>query len=215
MRTPGFLLGALLALGLTARAAHAQSPASHYHNNNYEFNLHGGALFLDDEFARLRGETDDIDGLVGLRFLYNTAPGWGFGANLDWVPAAQIDLRGTDADLDLDVFLYSAEVDYTFPSPNRLHLFVGGGVGAATISLGDGPEGLGNLIDDSETDFLVPLAVGLKWFSRTTRQSWALRAEFRDNIIWRDRFDPDEGDDDPEATHNFELSGGISFFFGD
>jgi opacity protein-like surface antigen len=213
MRTPVFVLGALLALGFTARAVHAQSPASHYHGNNYEFNLHGGALFLDDEFARSFGETDDIDGMVGLRFLYNTAPGWGFGANLDWVPAAQIDLgpSAQDEDLDINLFLYSAEVDYTFPSPNRLHLFVGGGVGAATISLEDAPSG----IDDSETDFLVPLAIGLKWFSRTTRQSWALRAEFRDNIIWRDRFDRDDRDVDPEATHNFELSAGISFFFGD
>ncbi len=212
MRMSSFVLAALLALGFTARAAHAQSPASHYHGNNYEFNLHGGALFLDDEFARSIGEADDTDGIVGLRFLYNTAPGWGFGANLDWVPAAQIDLgpSAQDEDLDINLFLYSAEVDYTFPSPNRLHLFVGGGVGAATISLEDAPSG----IDDSETDFLVPLAVGFKWFSRTTRQSWALRAEVRDNIIWHDRLDIEDRDVDPEATHNFELSAGISFFFG-
>ncbi|MGH7570603.1 MAG: outer membrane beta-barrel protein [Gemmatimonadota bacterium] len=212
MKTAGFVLGALLALGLMPRTVQAQSPASHYHDNNYEFNLHAGALFLDDEFASSLGEADDTDGMVGLRFLYNTAPGWGFGANLDWVPAAQIDLgpSADDEDLDINVFLYSAEVDYTFPSPNRLHLFLGGGVGAATISLEDAPSSL----DDSETDFLVPLAVGLKWFSRTTRQSWAFRAEVRDNIIWRDRFDTDEGDVDPEATHNLELSGGISFFFG-
>lgn len=212
MKTVGFALGTLLGLGLAADDAAGQSPASHYHGNNYEFNLHGGALFLDDEFVASLGETDDTDGILGLRFLYNTAPGWGFGANLDWVPAAQVDLGpgAGDEDLDINVFLYSAEIDYTFPSPNRLHLFVGGGVGGATISLEDAPPG----VDDSETDFLVPLAVGLKWFSRTTRQSWAFRAEFRDNIIWRDRLDADERDTDPEATHNLELSGGISFFFG-
>lgn len=212
MKIASFLLGTLIALGFTARGAVAQSPATHYSHNNYEFNLHAGALFLDDEFASSLGESDDTDAILGLRFLYNTAPGWGFGANLDWIPAAQIDLGpgpGPD-DLDINVFLYSAEVDYTFPSPNRLHLFVGGGVGGATIRLDDAPPG----IDDSETDVLVPLAAGLKWFSRTVRQSWAFRAEVRDNIIWRDRFDPDEGDEDPEATHNLELSGGISFFFG-
>lgn len=210
MKTAGFALGAALALVLTTRPAMAQSPASHYSHNNYELNLHGGALILDDDFAASLGEADDTDGLLGARFLYNTAPGWGFGANFDWVPAASIDLRGSDEDLDINVFLYSAEVDYTFPSPNRLHFFVGGGVGAATVSLGDAPAG----IDDSETDFLVPLAAGVKWFSRTTRQSWAFRAEIRDNIIWQETFDVEEQDEDPEATHNLELSAGISLFFG-
>jgi len=211
MKTACFALGATLAIVLTARLATAQSPASHYHDNNYELNLHAGALILDDDFAASLGEADDTDAILGARFLYNTAPGWGFGANFDWVPAASIDLRGRDDDLDVNLFLYSAEVDYTFPSPNRLHFFVGGGVGAATISLSDEPEGVD---DDSETDVMVPLAAGLKWFSRTTRQSWALRAEIRDNIIWQETFDVDEGDEDPEATHNLELSAGISLFFG-
>jgi len=211
MKTARFALGAALALVLTARLATAQSPASHYHDNNYELNLHAGALILDDDFAASLGEAGDTDAILGARFLYNTAPGWGFGANFDWVPAASIDLRGRDDDLDVNLFLYSAEVDYTFPSPNRLHFFVGGGVGAATISLSDEPEGVD---DDSETDVMVPLAAGLKWFSRTTRQSWALRAEIRDNIIWQETFDVDEGDEDTEATHNLELSAGISLFFG-
>lgn len=207
---PRLALGAALAFVLTARPAPAQSPASHYHRNNYELNLHGGALILDDDFAASLGEADDTDGIVGARFLYNTAPGWGFGANFDWVPAGEIDLRGRDEDVDVNIFLYSAEVDYTFPSPNRLHFFLGGGVGGATVRLDDAPSGF----DDSETDFLVPLAAGIKLFSRTVRQSWAFRAEVRDNIVWRDRFDPDEGERDPEATHNIELSGGVSFFFG-
>jgi hypothetical protein len=112
----GFALG-VLALALTARPATAQSPASHYSHNNYELNLHAGALILDDDFAASLGEADDTDVLLGARFLYNTAPGWGFGANFDWIPAASIDLRETDEDLDVNLFLYSAEVDYTFPSP--------------------------------------------------------------------------------------------------
>ena len=203
----GFAIAAALVL---APPAAGQSPASHYSHNNYELNLHGGALILDDDFAASLGEAEDTDGLLGARFLYNTSAGWGFGANFDWVPAASIDRRGTDDDLDINLFLYSAEVDYTFPSPNRLHLFVGGGVGAATVSLSDEPEAIE---DDSETDFLVPLAAGLKWFSRTTRQSWAFRAEVRDNIIWQEAFDMEEGDEDPEATHNVELSAGLSLFF--
>ena len=92
----GFALGAALALALTARPAMAQSPASHYSHNNYELNLHAGALILDDDFAASLGEAEDTDLLLGARFLYNTAPGWGFGANFDWVPAASIDLRGRD-----------------------------------------------------------------------------------------------------------------------
>lgn len=212
MKIARVLSGMLFLFGLTPGRADAQSPATHYSHNNYEFNLHGGALIWDDDFASGLGETDDTDGILGLRFVYNTPPGWGFGANLDWIPAAQIE-RGPGPgpnDVDINVFLYSAEVDYTFPSPNRLHFFLGGGVGGATVRLDDAPSGF----DDSETDFLVPLAAGIKLFSRTVRQSWAFRAEVRDNIVWRDRFDPDEGDRDPEATHNIELSGGVSFFFG-
>lgn len=211
MRTHvGFALAAALALATITRPSMAQSPASHYHGNNYELNLHVGALVLDDDFAAALGEADDSDLLLGARFLYNTPPGWGFGGNFDWVPAASIEVGG-DEDIDVNVFLYSAEIDYTFPSPNRLHLFVGGGVGAATIALGDVPEGVE---DDSETNLLVPLAAGLKWFSRTTRQSWAFRAEIRDNIIWQETFDVDERDEDQEATHNLELSAGVSLFFG-
>ncbi|CAN5336048.1 hypothetical protein BH18GEM1_BH18GEM1_19830 [soil metagenome] len=190
------LLGGLAALAWSVDAR-AQSPASHYANNHVEANLHVGAFFPDEALFG----ADDTDAMVGGRLVYNLPSGWGFGGNFDWV-LADSDLDGND--IDTNLYLYSAEIDYTFPSTSRIHFFLGAGVGAATLSYEDSPESL-----DGETNLLIPVAGGLKWFNATNRPSWALRAEVRDNIIFAD-----DADEDSEATNNFELSGGISFFFG-
>ncbi len=182
--------------------AHAQSPASHYASNNVEANLHAGALFLD--------EAEDTDAMVGGRLVYNLPSGWGFGGNFDWV-LADTDLG--EQDIDTNLYLYSAEIDYTFPSTSRIHFFLGAGIGAATISYADAPEGL-----DGDTNLLIPVAGGLKWFNATQRPSWALRVDLRDNIVLDqtdvDVDEDDDDDDESEATNNFEVSAGISFFFG-
>jgi hypothetical protein len=92
-----------------------------------------------------------------------------------------------------------------FPTTSPLKFFVGSGVGAATVKVSDVPEPF----EDSETDLLVPLAGGVKWYSGSPGNAgWALRGEVRDNIIF-----VDSGEDDSETTNNFEFSGGISFLF--
>jgi hypothetical protein len=65
-------------------------------------------------------------------------------------------------------------------------------------------------IDDLRTDFLLPLAMGLKWFNRMDNPSWAIRVDVRDNIIW---FESLNGDTDPE--NNWEISAGFSILFGE
>lgn len=197
----------LTVAALTAWTAHAkaQSPASHYAHNNLEANLHAGAFFPDDAvFGR-----DDADVMVGGRLVYNRPSGWGFGGNFDWVIAdSDLDDGDDGEDIDTNLYLYSAEIDYTFPSRNRIHFFLGAGIGAATLSYEDAPESL-----DGETNLMIPVAGGFKWFNATNAPSWALRVDVRDNLIFVDRPDGD-GDDESEATNNFEVSGGISFFFG-
>ena len=178
------LLLAAASATLGATSVRAQSPASHYINRPWEFNVHLGALLFDDEII------DEGELMVGARLVRNWPSGWGFGGNFDY----------SQIEDDVDVFLYSGEVDYTFGSQTRAHFFVGLGLGAATFSFDDD----GRRDDgDTETELLIPLVIGLKYFNRTNDPNWAIRGELRDNIIRLD--DPDE------TTHNIELSGGISF----
>ena len=180
-----------IALGL-GWAGQASAQAEHYGNRPYELNVHVGALMWDDDV--------DLDTalLLGARIFLNMPSGWAFGGNFDWTQSTLAEIG--EEDIDLTTFLYSGEVEYTFGSPSRIHPFVGAGIGAATFK----PEGDGG----DETELLIPLAGGIKWFPRTTNSNWAIRGEIRDNII---RFSEDDFD---ETTHNFEISGGISFLFG-
>ena len=183
----------------TAGRLHAQ--AEHYGPAPWELNLHVGALFVD---GGEDGESD-TDPMYGARLGYNTPGGFGFGGNFDYVQS-DADLDGED--VDVSTYLYSGELNYTFPSSNPLHIFLLAGVGAATTSYSDVPEGF----DDSFTDLMIPFGGGLKWFSGG---SWGIRTEIRDNMVFVDDvIDVEEGDTDTETFHNVELSGGVSFFFG-
>jgi len=186
---------ALLVFGFTARAQ-AQAPAP------WELNLHIGALFLDSG----DGGESDTDPMYGVRLGYNMPSGFGFGGNFDYVQS-DADLDGDD--IDVSTYLYSGEINYTFATSNPLQIFLLAGIGAATTSYSDLPEGF----DDSFTDLMIPIGGGIKWVSPGS--SWGFRGDVRDNIILVDDvLDPDEGDRDTEAFHNIELSGGVSFFFG-
>ena len=162
----------------------------------YELNLHAGGLFPDD------GESQPI---FGTRFMLHKASGWGFGGNFDWVPISDED-TGFDEAVDVNTYLYSFEVDYTFRSTNPLRFFVGAGLGAASTRINDAPDE----IDELQNDFLLPLAIGLKWFNRMDNPSWAIRVDVRDNIIW---FESLDGDTDPE--NNWEITAGFSILFGE
>jgi len=187
-------LTALLALGWTASA---QAQSEHYANRPYELNLNGGAHFLDD--------ADDTDVGIGGRIFLNKASGWGFGGNFTWI-LSNVDFDGDD--FDVNTYLYSGELEYTFPSSTRLHPFVGVGIGAATVKISDLPEGA----EDSETNLHIPLAAGAKWFNRTNDPNMAFRIDVRDNIV---RIGGDDDlDIDSEITNNWEVSGGVSFLFG-
>lgn len=196
-----FLFGMGLAVILALAApisASAQTP--------YELNLHGGAFFLDN--------ADDTDVMLGARILLHFPSGWGFGGNFDWVLSnTDLDDDGPGEDIDQNLYLYSGEITYAFPTTSQLEFFVSGGVGAATFKLSDIPEPLEDVIEDSSTNLLIPVGGGVRWYNRTSSPSWAIRGDVRDNIIFVDTFDTVEGDEDSKATNNFEVSGGVSFFF--
>jgi len=164
----------------------------------YELNLHAGAFFPD------QGPGDDTEAMLGARILVNLLSGWSFGGSFDWIPRGEIPTGGED--VDINTYLYSGGVEYNFASQSTTRLFIGGGIGAATTKLSDVPEGF----EDSDTDLLVPIAVGIKWFDRPANPAWGIRVELRDNLIWLER-----GGGDTDATNNFEVSGGISFLLGE
>ena len=186
---------------------------------NWELNLHGGPYWHDfdiveeddDEFEG--GEEGDADFILGARLVRNTPSGFGFGGNFDWVLADQIDLPSTvdDDDLDINIYLYSAEIDYVFNPQSQTQFFVGAGIGGQTVQVNDLPDVFG---DESRTNLLIPLALGLKYVNDPNAPAWALRVDFRDNAVIADRIDLDELETDNEWEDAWELSGGISFFFG-
>lgn len=161
----------------------------------YELNLHAGAFFPD------QGRGDDTEAMFGGRILVNLLSGWSFGGSFDWIPRDERTTGGQD--IDVNTYLYSGGVEYNFHSQSTTRLFLGLGIGAATTKFSDAPG-----IDD-ETDLLVPIAVGIKWFDRPADPGWGIRVELRDNLIWLDR------GGDTDATNNFEISGGVSFLFGE
>ncbi|MGH7549276.1 MAG: outer membrane beta-barrel protein [Gemmatimonadota bacterium] len=188
-------LGLLIAL-LAAEPARAQ--------NWYELNGHLGGLRYDIEDS-------DTDVQLGARMMLQYRNGFAWGGNFDWIGVDQIS-TGPDDDADLNLYLYSLGLEYMFPTASQLKFLVSGGVGAATFKATDlGPGGDEDL---SETELLVPVGVGLKWYNRPSNPTWALRGDLRDNIIFVNADDGNEvffGDDDTQ--NNFEFSGGISFIF--
>lgn len=199
MRKLGYLtaLGLALALGWTGRA---QAQAEHYANRPYELELQGGAHFFDD--------ADDTDFGIGARFYLNQASGLGFGGSFTWVFLDELEFEGEN--LEVNGYLYSGEVTYTFPAATQLHPFVGAGIGAITVKISDVPEPF----EDSETELLIPLFGGIKWFNRTNDPNWAIRAEVRDNIIFIGDEEVNGETFEGETTNNFEISAGVSFLFG-
>jgi opacity protein-like surface antigen len=187
---------------------------------NWELNVHGGIyqrdLGLSSDAFDLSDDDDDTDTdpLVGARLQYNTGAGISVGANFDWVFVSEIDFpAGSVAeDANVNLYLYSGELHYTFPSESSVKFFLGAGVGGATRQITDlGPTG-----DDevSSTDLLVPVLAGIKFVNDALDPSWGFTLEARDNIIWIDELDVVEGDTDKEPTNTWALQGGLSLFFG-
>lgn len=181
---------------------------------NWELNLHSGVyrydLGIDDGNDN---ENTDNDFLLGARLVRNTSSGFSIGGNFDWVLADRIDLPSTaeNDDIDVNLYLYSIEVDYVFNPASRAQVFAGAGFGGHTTQFNDLPSIFG---DETSTDPLIPLALGLKVVDDPLYPRWGFRVDARDNAVLRTVFDFSEGDEDKSWENNFELSGGVSFFFG-
>ena len=181
-----FMIGATFLVGWTAMA-HAQA-------NLYELNVHAGGFRPDLGFDEL--DSNDTDVLLGGRFHLTPGGTWGFGGNFDWVNLDRIPSGGGDTDINM--YLYSGELNYTFPSAGQAKFFVAGGLGGATLKVED----------QDETRLSAPIGGGFKWLSHPRIPTWAIRADVRDHLVFGDE---SEGEDN--LQNNWEFSGGASFFF--
>lgn len=166
-----------------------------------EINVHGATLvgdLFEDSGTALQ---------FGARVLYRTNSGFAFGGNFDWATADNVLIRSGLDELSASILMYSFEIDYVTRVSPRADLFFGGGLGAATVQF--------DAADlQNSTGTLVPIGGGVKLLNREVDPSWAFRVDVRDNIIVRTVFDLATGAENDEARHNWELSAGISFFFG-
>lgn len=199
----------------TALALLTIAPAATGQHDYTELNLHAGVLLADRDAIVELSDDIETDPMFGIRLARHTESGWGVGGNFDWVSGGTLEAGSPDlSGIDLDMFLYSAEIGYTFPTPGPLDYFVGAGAGGATERLKKIPP-----LDEDETntDLLVPLVAGLKIYDNDTVPRWAFRLDVRDNLIWREEFSlaaNDVSSGDTSIEHNWEISAGVSFFLG-
>lgn len=165
--------------------------------NQYELNAHVGAFRPDLDVGDDLGDPD-TDVMLGGRFHLTPGGTWGFGANFDWVNVDRI--PGLGEDTSVSMYLYSGELNYTFPSVSQGKFFLVGGLGGRTVKIEDQ--------DEDETRLTAPLGAGFKWLNDARVPAWAIRADIRDHLIFGDE---DEGEDN--LQNNWEVSGGVSYFF--
>lgn len=188
---------AALALGWTTTA---EAQIRHYEDRPIEVNVHAGGLAIDDA---------DTEFLAGGRLAYNLPNGFGIEGAFDW--AQQSEDFGGETDFTSNAYLYNASLTYTFQSPNQLHFFLSGGVGAVTVSPDSDLEEFGA---ESQTDFAIPVGGGVKWFNNTDNATWGIRADVKDHIVMAGDQEIDGMTIEGETTNNFEFSAGVSFFLG-
>lgn len=168
-----------------------------------ELNVHAGAMFAQEPDEPVLAPFDGgIEFLVGARVVLNPDGGPGLA------------LSGDRLSLDAGtVWLYSAALEYTFPSSRAAHLFGGIGLGGARTDFDDDFSlAVAGDIDadlDTETDLLVPIYFGFKGFNRPTDPDWALRVEVRDNVIFAE-----DVSGSTEIFNNWEVSAGFSWILG-
>jgi hypothetical protein len=165
-----------------------------------ELGLYAGGL-RGDSFS-----TFETRLLVGGTAIAEISRGWRMGVGLDLV---WVDQLATS-------YLYRAVLERDLPSFGGVGPYVEAGVGGLTTRLD--VQG----VNDTESDWLVPLVAGVRW-RRDPKTSWGIRVAATDFIVWEevpcgcveigDGPTPETGD--TSATHNLSVSIGLFLLFGE
>ena len=208
--------------GMLAAALVLFAATGAYAQDNWELNLHAGVvqpdLGIDEGEFEDEDDNTDTDLVAGVRLMKHWANGFGLGANFDWAFLDEIELDPTseDDDVNVNLYYYSAEVAYTFGANSNLKFSPSIGIGAATTHFDDIP-GEDDIFDEGSTDLMIPIGLALKWVNDPVDPTWGFRVDGRDNIVFSEQ--PSDDADDEEATESkaentWELTAGVSFFFG-
>lgn len=197
------ILTAVIVTGVSASlagpvAGQEEESGGQFSGATVELAGHGGLMFFDVEGTELA---------TGGRLALHLPNGLGFAAAVDRATrAVELDDETDDA----VTWFYAGEIHYTIPSATRAHFFGFLGFGQARFDAsGLEEESLGA---DDRTETLIPVGLGLRWYNHPGAPWWALRAEFRDNIVIADE-DEAAGRDD-EVTNNYQLSFGLALLLG-
>jgi len=164
------------------------------------------ALEIGLNAAGLKGDSfSDFETrlLVGGMVLANLGSGWGVEAGLDMV---WVDQPATS-------YLYYLLVQRELPALDRIEPFLATGVGGLTTRLDT------RGVDETRSDWLVPLVAGLRW-SRIAESHWGIRASFTDYVVWEELplIIPVGGATsevgETRVTHNLAFSLGLLFHVG-
>jgi hypothetical protein len=180
----GFLVALLIAAAVPARAQVGVGRDVPF----LEVNGHVGSLNLPDR-------TGGHELMMGGRAVVSARNGWGVGGNVDFINGNGVNFT-----------MYSAEVHLTIPTHAIGNMFLAAGVGAITATFEDEVED-GEFEFDEESNTVMPLAMGLLFHDSDQAPPYiGYRVEVRDNVIF-------ENEDFDQETHNWELTGGVSFLF--
>lgn len=165
-----------------------------------ELGLHAGGL-RGDSFS-----TFETRLLMGGTAIAEVSSGWRMGVGLDLV---WVDQLATS-------YLYRAVLQRDLPSFGGVAPYVEAGVGGLTTRL-DVPGA-----SDTDSDWLVPLAAGVRWRSGP-QTPWGVRVAATDFIVWEEvpcgcvevGEGPTPETGDTSAIHNLSVSVGVLFLFGE
>lgn len=180
----GFLVALLIAAAVPARAQVGLGRDVPF----LEVNGHVGSLNLPDR-------TGGHELMMGGRAVVSARNGWGVGGNVDFINGEGVNFT-----------MYSAEVHLTIPTHAIGNMFLAAGVGSITATFEDEVDE-GEFEFDEESNTVMPLALGLLFHDADRAPPYiGYRVEIRDNVIF-------ENEDFDQETHNWELTGGVSFLF--
>lgn len=158
-----------------------------------EVNLHGGGAFLDGL------ERNDWYG--GVTALLHFGSGVGLGGTVDRVGTT---VEVGDEDFDATIWYYSGDLSYAFPSVTQAQFYGFIGAGIARFQPGDELE---DVDTEDESDFMVPVGVGVRWLNQKADPSWGATLEVRDRVIYVD-------EEETKVSNDWSISLGLSLVLG-
>lgn len=191
-----------LQLALLSSAIAAPASAQERDGPPFEIGIHATGV-------RARAPAEEFHPFVESRLLLGGSLYWDVAS--EWSLGAEMDVGWLDQ--PWTTYVYRAAVRRSLPAFGEVKPFLATGLGGVTTRL-DVPGA-----QDTESDWLVPLVAGARWWSDS---SWGVGAEIVDLVVWEevpcgcveigDGPTPKTGD--TSATHNIGVSAGIFIRLG-